>query len=161
MGEEGEHKDFIKGVEWRDVPGLEGYYMVSNDGQVYSHPRKGTSGGILKHNKGKRYESVMLQHPHRKPMRVDVHRLVAITFIPNPYELPEVNHKNLCRSDNTVGNLEWMTRQDNIDHYLEAKQYERCDLLRPRGRRFVKRGDEDPLYSYTELDFAEGVLLWA
>jgi len=43
-----------------------------------------------------------------------VHRLIAKTFIPNPFKLKDVNHKNNNRQDNRVANLEWLSRSDNI-----------------------------------------------
>lgn len=56
-----------------------------------------------------------------KKKKYRIHRLVALAFIPNPEGLLEVNHKNLIKSDNSFLNLEWCTRQENIDH---ANKYE-------------------------------------
>jgi hypothetical protein len=50
-----------------------------------------------------------------------VHRLVAETFIDNPYNLPEVDHKNGRRLDNRANNLRWVTREDNL-RYMHNRQ---------------------------------------
>ena len=49
-----------------------------------------------------------------------VHRLVATTFIPNPNNLPEVNHKDLNKTNNSIDNLEWVTRSQNAKHVVDA-----------------------------------------
>lgn len=57
-----------------------------------------------------------------------VHRLVAQTFLPNPCELPEINHKDCCGSNNAVDNLEWCDRKYNINYAdRTAKAAEACE----------------------------------
>lgn len=58
-----------------------------------------------------------------------VHRMVALCYIDNPLKLPEVNHKNKIKTDNRPENLEWVTRQENMDHRnadieMQKKMYE-------------------------------------
>lgn len=101
---------------WKDIPGYEGLYKVSSFGNVFSlrcnrclkqHP---VNGGYL---------LVPLSSDKRKLWLV--HRLVAIAFIPNPDNLPEVNHKDENTTNNCVKNLEWCTRKYNA-HYGTALQ---------------------------------------
>jgi hypothetical protein len=60
----------------------------------------------------------------RKTKRLFVHRLVAEAFIPNPLNKPFINHLNAIRHDNRLGNLEWCTHQENMDHMKNHKQKE-------------------------------------
>lgn len=98
--------------QWRDVPGYEGFYQVSNQGQV----RRTKSGRLLKpHNSGNGYLQAMLSKDNRRNYQL-IHRLVALAFIPNPEGKPQVNHKNGVKSDNSVHNLEWCTMSENLLH---------------------------------------------
>lgn len=103
----------LEGEIWRPVVGYEGVYEVSNKGRVKSLIR---GKGILKpdkHSNG--YVSVELfRGKEVKSKRLTIHRLVALAFIPNPNNLPFVNHKDESRDNNCVENLEWITHRDNL-----------------------------------------------
>lgn len=102
---------------WKDIIDYEGYYMVSNLGRIKRLTT--TVNSCLKHNKTitrkehimsptivNRYLSVKLtKNSHTKSYRV--HRLVAQSFIPNPCNLPQINHKDENKINNCVDNLEW------------------------------------------------------
>lgn len=103
--------------EWKAVVGFEGLYEVSSFGRIKSLKRRGNwKEHIMKtcvHKNG--YERVEL-NKDGKPYYCLVHRLVATSFIPNPENKPEVNHKNGDKTDNKVDNLEWATKSENIKH---------------------------------------------
>lgn len=106
---------------WKPIPGYEQTYEVSDSGQVrrIGKGRGAVTGGrILKltnHNAG--YISVTL-HMVNKPRTFLLHRLVMAAFVgpcPDGYE---VNHRNGSKHDNTLENLEYMTRKENIGHAM-------------------------------------------
>lgn len=107
--------------EWRDVPGFKSHYQVSNYGRVYSTPRNNRGrkiGGYLlaqSERFGKPYKWVSLSKGG-KPIRYLVHRLVAMAFLPNPNNLPVVNHKDENPQNNQVDNLEWCTQKSNCNY---------------------------------------------
>lgn len=98
--------------QWRPIPGYEDIYDISSMGSVYSRKFRKTMALNLER---KGYVSVELWK-EGKNKRCKVHRLVAITFIPNPDNKRTVNHINSIRSDNRVDNLEWATQSENIIH---------------------------------------------
>lgn len=110
---------------WLDIENYEGLYQVSNFGRVRTVPhysvdklgRKYFVGGrILRlHTYPNGYKDVMLQH-EGKAKRHLVHRLVANAFIPNPNNLPEINHKDESRDNNCANNLEWCDRSYNCNY---------------------------------------------
>lgn len=127
--------------EWRDIKGYEGYYKISSLGRVMSLPRitgtktlsRGeapicTLGSILTLNRiGKVDKSGFFRvgvtlHKDGVSCIKLVNRLVAEAFIPNPKNLPEVNHKNRDVLDNSVGNLEWVSSEFNIQHALLSRE---------------------------------------
>jgi hypothetical protein len=105
---------------WKDVVGYEGLYKVSDDGNIYSARRKGTRGGVLKCGDIKEYYRVSLHRDGERNIEL-VHRVVAIAFIPNDNNFPQINHKNGNKKDNRVSNLEWSSSRENILHAYRNK----------------------------------------
>ena len=99
-------------------------YSVHCDGYIYSH----YSNKILRStDNGNGYLNVKLQLPLsntdgiKRYITLYVHRLVATAFIPNPDNLPQVNHIDGNKSNNSVSNLEWCTAKDNTAHAIATK----------------------------------------
>ena len=114
--------------EWKDIEGWEGKYQVSNYGDIKRLERDITDSlGRTKHYTEKIF------HPHKANngyTRVSfgterdlTHRVVAKAFLPNPRNLPEVNHKDYNRTNNSVDNLEWCSHKENIDYTLAAGRH--------------------------------------
>ena len=106
---------------WKDVVGYEGFYQVSNKGNVYSVERVDSRGhrrrGRMlkpKYNRGG-YLTVNLCK-NGKPKTKTVHRLVAETFLPNLSGLSQVNHRDEIKDNNNVENLEWCDARYNSNH---------------------------------------------
>ena len=111
-----EKEDFAMREEWRDVAGYEGYYQISNLGRIKGAPRQACNGSILKqHLSTTGYPTVSLSVGCVAKHKT-VHRLLAEAFIPNPNNLPEVNHINGDKTDYRLSNLEWCSHRENMQH---------------------------------------------
>jgi hypothetical protein len=119
---------------WKDIPGYEGLYKISNLGNVYSVRNK----KCLSKSKRTTYSLVCLSKCGKHEC-FHVHRLVAIAFIPNPENKPQVNHINCNRHDNRVENLEWVTLDENYMHYWNSEKFQRIHKA-PQRYYFVKDG---------------------
>lgn len=96
----------------KPVVGFEGLYSVTSCGKVWSHKRnKWLEGSISKDG----YPRVSLQKD-RKAYTIERHRLVAMAYINNPNDFPEVNHKTEDKTKNYVNGLEWCTHQYNMNY---------------------------------------------
>ena len=99
---------------WKDIKGYEGLYQISNTGKVKGLKRNKVLKPILQRSG---YYYVDLQRKRRL-----VHRLVAEAFIDNPDNLPEVNHKDEDKVNNSVENLEWCDSKYNANYGTRNKR---------------------------------------
>ena len=90
------------------VKGYEGRYEVTDDGRVFNRDGKELNQYFIKRG----YHIVLLYKDNKQKTKL-VHRLVAEAFIPNPGNLPQVNHKDENKDNNCVDNLEWCTNLYN------------------------------------------------
>lgn len=127
-----------------DIPGYEGLYAVTPDGDIYSH-RTDKIKKPVRHKQG--YRSVTLVAQDGKISGYLVHRLVATVLVSNREGKPFVNHKDGDKTNNSPGNLEWVTRSENMQHALRTGLLT-SDMLRRKGKnngRYIhgkRMGDE-------------------
>lgn len=110
---------------WKEIAGTDGCYYVSTMGRVYSASRR------VQFGRRERYTEPTLLAPRPKKngyLQVQIfgknrhiHRLVADAFIPNPLNLPIINHKDENKANNCVENLEWCDQFYNVN-YGTAKE---------------------------------------
>ena len=142
---------------WKDIVGYEGLYKVSNKGNVYSVERINSQGRkwggqtlkLLLDKIG--YIRVNLCKDGRIK-NVTVHRLVAEMFIPNPNNYPEVNHRDEDKTNNCVENLEWCTREYNVNYGTAKKRMANTNSIPVKG---VNKETGEEIYLKS---MAEGIL---
>lgn len=102
----------------KDVPGYEGLYAITPSGRVWTRAKPRAKAGWRKtHVSWAGYERVQLSKDGKRKYMA-VHRLVALTYIPNPDNLPQVNHIDGDKTNNSASNLEWCTQSHNQRHSL-------------------------------------------
>ncbi len=117
--------------EWKDIKGFEGLYKISNCGNIKSLRKS----RLLKPSTDKDgYLKVMLTDNISKSHYFRVHRIVGIAFIPNPANLPHMNHKDGNVQNNQVTNLEWCTVQYNNQYRSVLNP----DLFKNEDSRYAK-----------------------
>lgn len=101
---------------WKQVPEKYGNYEVSNMERLRHSELKKICKLFINQTNGYYFRSNHVGKNKRKT--VAIHRLVAETFLSNPDDLPQINHKNGNKLDNRVDNLEWCTETYNVHHAL-------------------------------------------
>lgn len=116
---------------WKDIPGYEGFYQASSFGNIRSRYR------VLKPQQCTNGYLFVCLSVRGKVSQHRVHRLVAMTFIDNPNNYPEVNHIDEDKTNNNISNLEW------ISVYLNRMHGTRNKRAHSHG---VCRGEKNPMY---------------
>ncbi len=133
------------GMTWKPIPNTNGEYEASDTGLIRS-VKAGKPPRVLEMrfgslaSGGSKYYRVCMSIKG-KVIQNSVHRLVAMTWLPNPFNLPQVNHKDGDPRNNCVDNLEWVTALQNIAHAVKNG--------------FIKRGERSPIAKFSDAKIAE------
>jgi hypothetical protein len=155
----------MKKEVWKQISGYEGMYEISDIGRARSVDRIGPDG---KNYKGKPltpalnrtgYYFVRLRKDgHTKSFKI--HRLVAMNFIPNENDKSEVNHIDGNKTNNVVGNLEWVSRSENLKHAfkiglksVEGERNPKSKLTKADVEEIRRRLSEGEFQKYIASDF--------
>jgi len=130
---------------WKDVKNYEGIYQISNLGNVRSLERldnknRRTHAKDITSKKSKNNYKFVTLYKNGKSKMYLIHRLVAEAFIPNPNNLPQVNHIDENITNNKVDNLEWCTPKYNSNYGTRNK---RLSELKDKYKKKVIRYNED------------------
>lgn len=108
----------------KPIKGYEGKYAITRNGKVISYKKRknpviGMQRKIILKPLNQRYVIFRLSS-NNKVKHFTLHRLLAIAFIPNPENKPEINHKNGIKTDNRIENLEWVSSSENAQHAIDT-----------------------------------------
>lgn len=169
---------------YKDIVGYEGLYQVSNLGNVKSLEKYCNSKNrkkrkifekILKTTKNNYGYLTSTLFRNSKRTTILNHRLVALAFIPNPDNKPQINHINGIKTDNRVENLEWCTHQENIQHAFniglnignKGEKNGRCKLTKEQvlairaDNRFFRDIAKDYNVHYSLIGYIKKNKLWS
>lgn len=118
---------------WKNIKGYEGLYQISSLGRVKSFYKN----KILKPRVKENNYLIVSLYKEGKDKKFYIHRLVAEAFIPNTDNKEYVNHKDFNKSNNSVENLEWVTRSENFRHYKYSEKWNKT--LEIRNKKLVSK----------------------
>lgn len=147
---------------WKPVTNWETLYEVSNTGKVASlGGRRGGSKQRREIKARKKRDGYLMFRASKdgKQYELNLHRVVAQVFIPNPKNKKEVNHKNGIKDDNRVSNLEWVTPKENQQHAIKMRGQWRKGNLKSSINRFglmqgitsTKEGKKEYMRLYNKI----------
>ena len=133
---------------WKDIKGYEGYYQVSNLGEVRSVDRVKWNGVKYVHIKGRILKKSDDRHGYYhvslskdgKVKKKKVHKLVAITFLENLDDLYCINHIDGKKKNNNVNNLEWCSSSENNKHAWDEGLKKSSSKQKEKAKSFIKLG---------------------
>lgn len=118
---------------WKECVGFPNY-QISNIGRIRNKDK------IMKpHNRRDGYYHIGLWGEDCKRHYPVIHRLVALAFLPNPKNLPLINHKDENRHNNRLENLEWCDYSYNIRYSLRRRKYGRKMIIKPNAVLIIKK----------------------
>lgn len=142
---------------WKDIKCFENLYQISNEGKVKSLGNGFKSCGhekILKPGISTSGYLFVNLYKDKTHLHKDIHRLVALMFIPNPENKPCVNHKNGIKTDNNVNNLEWCTYYENNNHAYKMGLHNKSNLFLSKNK-LDHKGSKNPQSKLKEKEVIE------
>ncbi len=134
---------------WKEIEGYDGRYQISNMGRVRSFAQDPVNGKIKTGNKNfKGYLTIVLYDKNGNKTAYPVHRLVAMAFIENPLNLPQVNHKDEVKTNNRVENLEWCDNEYNSRYGTKIARVAEANRCCPTTSLKVYSVDENGVVEY-------------
>ncbi len=134
-------------ADYEPVKGYEDFYLVNRYGDIIRlRNRNGKKYYKLKPYKDKDGYLRVRLYGKEKSTWIGVHKVVAMTFLPNPNNYSMVNHKNYIRDDNRVENLEWCNAKQNVDwslHHYKGSRYKAVIRVDEEGNEILYKSIAD------------------
>ena len=123
---------------WKDIPGYEGLYQASTLGRIKGLRKE--NDRLFKNKENSRgYFNIRLRDINNKRWGYLVHRLIALTFLPNPENKTQINHIDGNKKNNHITNLEWVTPSENMIHCYNIIYGENGLKIKSQNKHFRER----------------------